>query len=307
MAQQNNPLPLILALLLTGGILGGGVWYLLSKQKVANTPAETVAIDSAVSTPAPNAPPAIAPTTTFPIPTEVASGTQVFIDGSTSMVQMNVALKDAFERQFAGTRVDLAAQGSSAGIAALIAGTADVAASSRPLKPEEASTGLKTIAVAPDQIALVVGKDNPFRAGLTTQQATEIFTGKITNWSAVGGPDAPIRVLNRPVVSGTHTSLKELVLKGQDVSSPGVTTLERDETTGMLRQLGTDGIGYATYTQIANQATVRPVAVDNHFPGSADYPYQRQLLYVYQEPASEAAQAFLGFLGTPEGQAAIAP
>ncbi|MGB0563516.1 MAG: phosphate ABC transporter substrate-binding protein [Spirulinaceae cyanobacterium] len=228
------------------------------------------------------------------------------MDGSTSMAQINAALKESFESKYSGTRVEIAATGSSNGIEALIAGDVDVAATSRALNPEEASAGLQTVAVAPDQIALVVGKDNPFKGSLTAQQVADIFTGNITNWSELGGEDAPIRVINRPTVSGTYSSFKEMVLNGQDVTGPGVTTLERDETTGMLQQLGTDGIGYATYSQVVDQATVRTLPVDNVFPGDASYPFERQLLYVYQDPASDAAKAFLGFLGAPEAKSAIA-
>ncbi|MEM8640412.1 MAG: phosphate ABC transporter substrate-binding protein [Cyanobacteria bacterium P01_G01_bin.54] len=328
MTQKKDNPSLIVTLLVTGGILAGGVWLLAGPERTAEINGVEVAIGSGepeetpettaqnpAATPAPvaaNTPPTAAPNPAsaspnpFPVPTTVASGTQVFIDGSTSMVQINVALKDRFETRFVGTRVELKAQGSSKGIEALRAGTVDLAASSRPLKPEEAAAGLKTVVVAPDQIALVVSKDNPFRGSLTPEQVAGIFTGQITNWSAVEGADLPIRVINRPPVSGTYTAFTELALNGQAVSGPGVTTLERDETTGMLQQLGSDGIGYATHNQVANQSTVRTLSVNNTFPEQPNYPYQRQLLYVYQEPASEAVKAFLGFLGTPEAQSAIA-
>ncbi|MEM8640411.1 MAG: phosphate ABC transporter substrate-binding protein [Cyanobacteria bacterium P01_G01_bin.54] len=316
MAEKNNTLPLILALLVTGGVIAGGFLLLTGGQRQFEINGVDVSIgdsdspeqdtDSSSAADANSSDTATTSATPFPVPTEVASGTQIFIDGSTSMAQINAALKESFEGKFTGTRVEIAATGSSNGIAALIAGDVDVAASSRPLKPEEASAGLKTVVVAPDQIALVIGKDNSFKGALTTQQVADIFTGKITNWSAIGGEDAPIRVINRPAVSGTYSAFKEIVLQGQDVMGPGVTTLERDETTGLLQQLGTDGIGYATYNQVATQGTVRTLSVDNVFPGDASYPYERELLYVYKDPASDAVKSFLGFLGAPEVQSAIA-
>ena len=69
--------------------------------------------------------------------------------------------------------------------------------------------------------------------------------------------------------------------------------------------MGIDGIGYATYAQVANQRTVRTVAVDGLTPEAANYPYQRTLAYVYQEPASPQVQAFLGYLASPQGKQAI--
>ena len=82
--------------------------------------------------------------------------------------------------------------------------------------------------------------------------------------------------------------------------------MDRDATTPMLRELGSDGIGYATYDQVKNQQTVRAVAVDGATPAFSSYPYQRQLYYVYKNPPSEAVKAFLGYVFSPQGQQAVA-
>ncbi|NJO21347.1 MAG: phosphate ABC transporter substrate-binding protein, partial [Spirulinaceae cyanobacterium RM2_2_10] len=153
---------------------------------------------------------------------------------------------------------------------------------------------------------IIVGIDNPFNGTLTTEQVRGIFTGQITNWQEIGGPNATIRVINRPPVSGTHQAFQDIVLDGQPFgNAPNITTMPRDETTGMIQQLGTDGIGYATYVQVANQSTARSLLVDGINPRANNYPLQRQLAYVYQEPASDEVAAFLGFVGSPAGQQAV--
>ena len=83
-------------------------------------------------------------------------------------------------------------------------------------------------------------------------------------------------------------------------------TLERDATTPILKALGTDGISYATYAQVANQQTVRTVPIDGMTPESDNYPYYRVLYYAYQEPATPEVKAFLGYVLSPQGQKAIA-
>jgi phosphate transport system substrate-binding protein len=237
----------------------------------------------------------------------VAAGTTVSIDGSTSMVLINEALKAGFMQQYPGTQVNTAAVGSENGIQALLLGDIDVAASSRPLTAQEQANGLVAVPVTTDRMALVVGNDNPYRRGLSTGQVAQIFQGQITNWSALGGPDATIRVINRPSVSGTHAAFREMVLKGGDFgTTPNITTLDRDATTPLLQQLGTDGIGYATFSQVADQQTVRVVPVDGVTPEAANYPLQRPLYYVYKDANSPAVQAFLGFALSPQGQQAIA-
>ncbi|MCA1993606.1 MAG: substrate-binding domain-containing protein, partial [Coleofasciculus sp. S288] len=206
-----------------------------------------------------------------------------------------------------GTTVNATARGTDEGIQSLLAGNADIAAISRPLTSQEQAQGLAAVPITKDAIAIVVGNQNPFRKGLTQAQVEGIFQGQITDWSAVGGQPGTIRVINRPPISGTHQAFQELVLKGENFgTTPNITTLQQDATTPLLRQLGTDGIGYATYAQVADQRTVRTVAVDGLTPEASNYPYQRTLYYVYKQPASSQVQAFLGYVTSSQGQQDIA-
>jgi len=242
----------------------------------------------------------------FPREAVVPAGTTITIDGSTSMVLMNQALKAGFLNTYPGTVVNTAATGSDNGIEALVGGNVNVAAVSRPLTAEEQSRGLESVPVARDRIAIVVGASNPFRRGLSRSQLVQIFRGEITNWATFGGPDRKIRVLNRPSVSGTNKAFRSLVLGGDDFGkTPNITTLDRDATTPMLQLLGVDGIGYATYGQVADQQTVRVVAVDGSTPDAESYPFQRPLFYVYRKPIDPAVKAFLGFALSPDGQTRI--
>jgi phosphate transport system substrate-binding protein len=223
------------------------------------------------------------------------------------MVQINQALKSSFEQQFLGTSVNTNAGGSDKGIQDLIQGNVDVAAISRPLTFQETSQGLVAVPVTKDAIAIVVGDKNPFRRGLSQNQVREIFQGQITDWSKVGGTAGTLRVINRPPNSGTHQAFQEFVLQGQNFgTTPNITTLPQDATTPLLRALGTSGIGYATYSQVVNQQTVRTVAVDGLTPEASNYPYQRTLYYVYKQPTSPQVQAFLGYVTSDKGKSAIA-
>lgn len=166
---------------------------------------------------------------------------------------------------------------------------------------------MAAVRVTQDAIAIVVGDKNPFRKGLTSEQVVGIFTGKITDWSVVGGTPGIIKVINRPAGSGTHQAFQELVLKGgQFGTTPNITTLPQDATTPLLRALGTNGIGYATFAQVANQQTVRTVPIDGLTPQASSYPYQRTLYYAYKKNASPQVQAFLGYATSPQGKQAIA-
>lgn len=307
MSQKNETLRLLLALLITAGILGGSYWWFThqSNGNLGNL------LPRGQNSPSPlgKLPPPPSPTEAiaFGPPNSVPAGTVVRINGSTSMVKINQALKAAFEGQFPRTKVTTEAKGTEVGITGLTAGNIDVAAISRPLTAQETGQGLVAVPIVQDAIAIVVGVNNPFRRSLTRQQVADIFQGKINNWSAVGGPASPIRVINRPSASGTYHAFQHLVLAGGNFgTSANITTLPRDATTPLLQALGKDGIGYATYAQVADQQTVRTVPIDGLTPESPDYPFQRTLYYAYRNPPNPAVQAFLGYANSPAGRQAIA-
>jgi phosphate transport system substrate-binding protein len=243
----------------------------------------------------------------FPPQQSVPAGTTITIDGSTSMVLINQALKAAFLQAYPGTVVNTSATGSDNGIQGLLGGTVTLAALSRPLTAEEQQRGLVAVPVAKDRIAIVVGIANPFRRGLSSSQLVQVFRGEITNWASFGGADRSIRVFNRPSVSGTHKVFQSLVLGGDNFgTTPNIKTMVRDATTPMLQQLGVDGIGYATFEQVADQRTVRVLAIDGSTPEADAYPFQRPIFYVYRQPADPAVKAFLGLALSEEGQSRIA-
>ena len=314
MAQNRGPSPVVYIIIFLL-LAAGGYWFFAQNNQpdIASTSSESAPPDPPPAAPPPTAPlptsPPTAPlpnTSQFSLPNAVAAGTTIRVDGSTSMVTINQNLKNGFQQKFPGTTVTTEAKGSSQGIQGLISGSADIAAVSRPLTESEKSQGLIALPIALDRIAIVVGKNNPFRRGLTKAQVQQIFQGQIVDWSQVGGNPGKIRVINRPPISGTHQAFKEMILDGGDFgSSPNITTMERDATTPLLRELKTDGIGYATYAQVANQQTVRVVAIDGLTGEAASYPFQRKLYYAYKNPPNPAAQYFLGYALSPQGQKAM--
>src|SRR6202171_2383036 len=130
-------------------------------------------------------------------------------------------LAEEFKAQHPGTTFDIAAEGSTHGISAIIDGTAQIGMSSRPAKPEEIATAkskgveLKPTTVAYDGIAVIVNSANPIK-GLTKKQVEQIFTGDIADWSAVGGPPGKISIYTRNTSSGTYSEFRELAMKKRD-------------------------------------------------------------------------------------------
>ncbi|MDJ0509788.1 MAG: phosphate ABC transporter substrate-binding protein [Crocosphaera sp.] len=309
MKIKKDTLITIISLIITVGILGAGYWWFnrgtleTAKSVIPSPSPNNEPLSSSESLPPPSSPSSV---TAFSPPTTVSQGTTVVIDGSTSMVLVNQALKNRFEQQFPGTQVSINAQGSTNGIKALLEGNIDIAATSRPLNAQEKEQGLVAVPVAEDAIAVIIGFNNGFRKSLSSKEVKEIFQGAIKDWSQLGRASETILVINRPKVSGTHKIFMELALNGEEFAETfNIITMERDATTPILQKLGNNGISYATYSQVAEQQTVRVVPIDGLTPEAANYPYKRQLFYAYKNPPSKQVQAFLGYATSPIGQQII--
>ncbi len=242
----------------------------------------------------------------------------IAMDGSVTMVRLVKQLQNGFAQQNPSIATtygipDGRPNGSNKGLQALSEGRVALAATSRPLKAEQVAAGLVAIPVARDALAVVVGANNPFQGGLTTAQLRGIFNGSITNWNEVGGPNLPIRVLNRANASGTQELFKDVVLEGKDFppNRPNYITWPRDETTPILRELGNNGISYTTVFQARGQSLVRIVPIDGMMPTdsanitSGRYPLSRFLYFASKREVTPNVRMFLEFALSPQGQQAV--
>src|SRR5438094_8412111 len=119
-------------------------------------------------------------------------------------------LAEQFKAQHPGTTFDIAAEGSTTGIAAIIDGTAEIGMSRQRAQTSEVGAAaakgkhMKPTIVAFDGIAVIVNSANPIK-GLTKKQVEQIFTGDVTDWSAVGGSGGKISIYTRNTSSGTYS------------------------------------------------------------------------------------------------------
>ena len=114
--------------------------------------------------------------------------------GSSTIAPLLSEIAKRYESKNQST-IEIQTGGSSRGIADIQKGRADIGMSSRELFPQELKN-LKTYTIALDGVAFVVNKSNPIKS-LSSGQIKKIFTGKINNWSELGGQDKEITVINR--------------------------------------------------------------------------------------------------------------
>ncbi len=222
--------------------------------------------------------------------------------------------------------------GSGSGIRMLLDGQLSVAQSSRSLKPEELAEAksrgftLEQIPVAIDGIALYVSRQLSI-PGLTLAQIKDIYTGKITNWNQVGGPNLVITPLSRnPQDGGTPEFFEEKVLNKESFA-PSVQPYMQDTTASIRKAADTPGgIGYATASEVCNQEMVKPIPIargaNQDFVSPCEgklvnkpvfandtYPITRRLFAIVKRDGKldeQAGVAYANLLLSEEGQQIVA-
>ena len=239
-----------------------------------------------------------APATEAPATNAAAklSGT-VATDGSTSMEKVIGALGEAFMEANPDTTFTYNPTGSGSGIQAVQEGRCDIGLSSRALKDAEKEAGLTETVLAYDGIAMIVNPANPIE-DLSLEQIADIYTGKITNWSEVGGNDSQIVLIGREAGSGTRGGFEEIVgvvdacQYRQELSSTGdvITTVAQNP----------DAIGYASLAAVKD--TVKALKVAGVTPTEATvkdgtYTIQRPFVLATKtgEKLNDVAQAFFDY------------
>ena len=240
-------------------------------------------------------------------PAEDLSGA-ISMVGSTSMEKFVNALSEAFMAKYPGVTVTPQFVGSGAGIEAVTNGTADIGNASRNLTDEEKANGIVENIVAIDGIAVVVDPANEV-SDLTKQQLTDIYTGTVTNWSEVGGADAPIVVVGREAGSGTRSAFEELL----EIEDQCAYSSELDSTGAVMgRVASTPGaIGYVSLDVLDD--TVKAVSLDGAAPSeetikAGEYFLSRPFVMATNGEISEQndlVQALFAYLDSAEGQEII--
>jgi phosphate transport system substrate-binding protein len=219
-------------------------------------------------------------------------------------------LAEQFKASHAGTTFDIAAEGSTTGIAAIIDGTAQIGMSSRRAKPGEMSAAsgknvhMKPTIVAYDGIAVIVNSANSIKS-LTKKQVEQIFTGEVSDWSAVGGSGGKISIYTRNTSSGTYSDFKELAMKKRDYAG-GSQKMAGNEQIAAEVGKNPNGVGYVglAYTKAGG---VRVMPIDGVSPSvqsvhAKTYPYARPTFYYTNGEPSGLAKQFLDFTISSAGQ-----
>ena len=226
----------------------------------------------------------------------------VAANGSTSMEAVILGLQEGFKSVQPDITIGYTGSGSGAGITGVLDGTCDLGLSSRALSDDEKAQGAVENIVAKDGVAIIVNPENPV-TDLTTEQVAQIYTGEITNWSELGGNDAPIAVLGRDAASGTRGAFEEIL----GIEDQCVYLNEYSSTGDVVGNVASNpnAIGYASLSAVDESVTA--VAINGVVPteetvADGSFEIQRPFVIVTVEgkELSPAAQAFLDYAMSDE-------
>lgn len=240
-----------------------------------------------------------------------ARAEKIVIKGSDTLgAKLVPMLAEQYKAANPGTTFEIAAEGSTTGISAIIDGTAEIGMSSRRAKSTEISAAsakgvdMKPTIVAYDGIGVIVNAGNPL-AGLTRRQIEQIFTGDITDWSAVGGKPGRISVYTRNTSSGTYADFKELAMNKRDYAKSSQKMAGNEQIAAEVAK-NPNGIGYVGLAYLTDPG-IKTVAIDGALPTKQSvhdkkYPYARPTFYYTNGQPQGAAAAFLAYTISDEGQ-----
>ncbi len=205
---------------------------------------------------------------------------------------------------------EIAAEGSTTGITAIIEGTADIGMSSRIIRATERSVGvskgisLKGKVVCYDGMAVIVNEKSMI-SNLTKRQVEQIFTGDVVDWSAVGGDAGTISIYTRNTSSGTYSDWKNLAMNKRDYALSSQKMAGNEQIAAEVAK-NPQGVGYVALSYI-HLPGIKVVTIDGLTPTKATilskkYPYSRpNYFYTNGEPRGEAAK-FINFMMSDAGQ-----
>lgn len=248
-----------------------------------------------------------------------ASGVDsIVITGSSSAAGLVKALGNDFKEEYRDKYPDLKFQiteeDSGSAIDAVRSGRADIGLISRAVTDEEKSLVDDIEVFAMDGIAVIANKNCNIE-NITVSQAKKIFSGRIINWSDVGGENTKINVYSREESSGTRNEFLNLL----GLNSIFDTTREKkltdratvyNSSEEVKKAVAGDksGIGYISMTAL--DKTVKDIAVDDvkinaQNVGDENYKLVRNFSFVIAKDESEAADDFIDWVLSAKGQQAV--
>lgn len=221
------------------------------------------------------------------------------IVGSTSMLPVSEMLVENFKKNHPGVQIFIQGGDSELGMRSIKNNIAEIGSLSRPLTDKEKSL-VKSYIIAQDSITVIVNKKNNIK-NVTIEELQQIFTGKITNWMQLGGPDAPITLISREQGSGTYNVLKDLVIGNNNEISSNASIMNSSGAVRTAVSRDKYAIGYISSAYADDSVKVLQVVdKDNN-----QIKLTRPLIYITSQNTKPIVKQFIKYSTSKEAKELI--
>lgn len=232
-----------------------------------------------------------------------SSSSKISASGSSALQPLAKQAADDYMKAHSGVSITVSGGGSGTGLKQVSEGSVDIGNSDVEASEKldkTAASKLKDHKVALVTVAPVVNSKLGVK-NLTTEQLIGIFTGKITNWKEVGGPNLKIMLVTRPDSSGTRALFKQYAMNGKDEASKSA--LETDDSGTLMETVEKNkgAIGYVALSYLTDTKKAVAVSIDGVEPTLKNTYNGKYNVWGYEHmytkgDGSKTAQSFIKYL-----------
>jgi phosphate transport system substrate-binding protein len=249
-----------------------------------------------------------APSTPAAETTAANSQAPIKAGGSSSTVHFLNTMKTAYEASPQTRKITLLTPGQSENILAGVKqGLVDIGALSKSFKPDDRDGSLESREVAHDALLVATHPRVTGVKNLTTANLKAIYSGSVTNWQQLGGPDAEIVVLDRPEDESAKRLLRKHYLGKELQNAPNAVVLRKEGELIQTLQSTPYSIGaFSLAHAISHNLSVNRLSLNDIDPTpenmkTGKYPMIRTITIVWNKKASQATQSFISYIFSQPG------
>jgi phosphate transport system substrate-binding protein len=241
-----------------------------------------------------------------PSPVATCVPGSISADGSSAIKALIQKAADNYQAQCSGATITVAATNSSTGVTKAASGAVDIGDSDIPAGLVQ-GVDASTIVDHPVAIVLfaVVVNSGAGVTNLTSQQIRDIYSGKATNWSQVGGANLPIAVFERTAGSGTRITFDKDMMQGTPETTTAAAVI--NTTQSVVQSMSTTPGGVAYVSDSSVSGSLKALSIDGTAPAgpavaNGSYPFfSHEHCFTKPQP-SLLALSFLQYIQSPAFQ-----
>jgi ABC-type phosphate transport system substrate-binding protein len=209
---------------------------------------------------------------------------------------------DEFTKE-TGITIDLFVASSESCVYRVMQDMTDVASTTRALYQRHKDNGLVEVPFCKDPLAIITHKASTVD-NLTSQQLQQIFSGVITNWKKVGGPDLSITIVVPGEETGANKNFRRQVMKEREIKYD-YSTYTSTRVLEAIEELPVGAISFISRGAQITRPNVKTLTIDSKKISDELYPYYQIFYMITKGEPTGSIKQFINFVKSDKGKAII--